>query len=144
MSRRRRRRKNWIRFPVTPALAKKIGTATREALNGVVDVSDKFSKTDIGHFVLFMVAWKIIGQKALAVVVGLPLFIAGVGVWFLVMRRFMLPYRVLIKEDKATKTKEWAVQQFKFQSGDAKGIVGGAFVFVIVGWCIVWILVIFV
>jgi hypothetical protein len=124
-------------------IGKEIGTATREALMGVVDVSDKFSKTDVGRFVLVMVAYKIVGQKALAIVLGIPIFLFGVGIWMYLLKRFMMPYQVLVKEDKTTKTKEYATQRFKFESGDAKSVVGVAFTIVICAWSIMWVLLIF-
>ena len=34
-----------------------IGNAVKESLNAVVDVSDKFGKTDVGKFTMLMVAW---------------------------------------------------------------------------------------
>lgn len=124
-------------------MGKEIGIATREALNGVVDVSDKFSKTDIGHFVMFMVAWKILGQKALAVTLGIPIFLAGIGLWVYLLKGIMMPYRVLVKEDKAAKTKEYGSAQFKFASAELRACTGLLFAGSIVAWCIAWIIVIF-
>lgn len=48
-----------------------VGTAIKEGLNAVVDVSDKFGKTDVGKFTLAMVAWKIMGKDVLRIFFGI-------------------------------------------------------------------------
>lgn len=48
-----------------------IGTAVRESLMGVVDVADKFGNTNVGKFTLVMVAWKIIGEDLIRIILGI-------------------------------------------------------------------------
>jgi hypothetical protein len=48
-----------------------IGTAVKEGLTAVVDVADKFGKTDVGKFTLAMVAWKVMGKDILRIAFGL-------------------------------------------------------------------------
>jgi hypothetical protein len=124
-------------------VGKEVGEATREALNSVVDVSDKFGKTDVGRFVMIMVAWRIIGKDAVKIVFGIPIFLAGVGVWFYIMRKFFFPQRILIKDDKATKTKEWKTIQFEWRNGESKASTALLFAVTIVGWCIAMLTTIF-
>ncbi len=123
-------------------IGKEVGEATRDALNSVVDVSDKFSRTDVGRFVLVMVAWKIIGHQIMGVVLGIPIFLSGIGLWIWVTRRFFFPRRVLVKEDTTTKTKEWKVTQYQFE-GDGRGFTGAALLLSIIAWCIVCLIIIF-
>ena len=52
-----------------------IGNAVKEGLNAVVDVSDKFSKTDVGKFTMLMIAWKVIGRDVLRIIIGFVFFI---------------------------------------------------------------------
>lgn len=52
-----------------------IGTAVKEGLTAVVDVSDKFTKTDVGKFTLIMIAWKVMGEDVVGLVVGILFFI---------------------------------------------------------------------
>lgn len=56
---------NWV------GIGGEIGNGVKEALNAVVEVSDKFGKTDVGKFTLYMVAWKIIGKDLIKIVLGL-------------------------------------------------------------------------
>jgi hypothetical protein len=123
-------------------IGKEIGIATKEGLESVVDVSEKFGTTNVGHFVMFMVAWKIIGKSILAVVLGIPLWIAGVCLWMYSMRRFFWGVNVVSKIN-ADKSKEFVLNKYKFDSGEARATAGffhGAF---LGAWCILWIVAIF-
>lgn len=55
---------NWV------GVGGEIGAAVKESLNGVVDVADKFGKTDVGRFTMIMVAWKVIGKDIVRMVLG--------------------------------------------------------------------------
>lgn len=48
-----------------------IGGAVKESLNAVVDVADKFGKTEVGRFTMLMVAWKIIGKDIVRIFIGI-------------------------------------------------------------------------
>jgi hypothetical protein len=75
-----------------------IGNAVKEGLNAVVDVSDKFGKTDVGRFTMVMVAWKIIGKDLVRIALGL-LFII---IFTFVLLRSYKNYctrRILIKSN---------------------------------------------
>lgn len=124
-------------------VGKEIGEATRDALNSVVDVSDKFSKTDVGKFVLVMVAYKVIGQKIIAVVLGIPVFLFGIGVWIFVFRRFFCSYRVLIENDTTVKVKKYNTVNYEFYTSEGRAGAGIALFVAIAGWSIVWIVLIF-
>lgn len=47
-----------------------VGTAIREGLDAVVDVSDKFGKTDVGKYTMILVAWKVIGKDIVRIILG--------------------------------------------------------------------------
>jgi hypothetical protein len=51
-----------------------VGTAINEGLTAVVDVADKFGKTDVGKFTLVLVAWKVMGKDVVKIVLGLLFF----------------------------------------------------------------------
>lgn len=55
---------NWV------GVGGEVGTAVREGLNAVVDVADKFGKTDVGRFTMILVAWKVIGKDIMRIVLG--------------------------------------------------------------------------
>jgi len=52
-------------------LGREIGLTVKESLEAVVDVSDKFSKTNVGKFTLALVFYKIAGRDVLQLFVGL-------------------------------------------------------------------------
>lgn len=76
-----------------------IGTAVKEGLTAVVDVSEKFGKTDVGKFTLVMIAWKVMGEDAVGLVVGLLFFIVTVTLITVLFRRLTKNERVLIKDN---------------------------------------------
>lgn len=124
-------------------VGREIGIAVREGLNGVVDLSERFGKAEVGRFVLFMVAWKILGHELLAVVLGIPLFVAGVALWAFLLRRFFLPRRLLVEHDPQTKVRKWQVTTYQFSSNDGRTGAACIFAGAIVVWCVTWIAVIF-
>jgi hypothetical protein len=71
-----------------------IGTAIDEGLNAVVDVADKFGKTDVGKFTLVMIAWKIIGKDIIRIVLGLLFFTAVTWLFVRVYRNSYQPKKV--------------------------------------------------
>jgi hypothetical protein len=76
-----------------------IGTAVKEGLTAVVDVSEKFGKTDVGKFTLVMIAWKVMGEDAVGLVVGLLFFIVTVTLVTLFFKRITRTRKVLIKDN---------------------------------------------
>src|SRR4051812_35957038 len=49
----------WVEF------GKNVGTAMDAGLTSLTDHADKFSKTDVGHFTMAVIAWKVAGRDAL-------------------------------------------------------------------------------
>lgn len=82
---------NWV------GVGGEIGTAVKEGLTAVVDVADKFGKTDVGKFTLLMVAWKVMGQDVVRIVLGLLFFAVAIFIEIRV-------YKSLFKEKKVLKT----------------------------------------
>lgn len=52
-----------------------VGTAINEGLTAVVDVADKFGKTDVGKFTLVLVAWKVMGSDVVKILLGILFFV---------------------------------------------------------------------
>jgi hypothetical protein len=79
---------NWV------GVGGEIGTAVKEGLTAVVDVADKFGKTDVGKFTLVMVAWKVMGKDVVRIFLGL-LFITTLTVFmFRMYRKTFTTYRI--------------------------------------------------
>lgn len=74
-----------------------IGTAVREGLTGVVDVSDKFGKTDVGKFTLVMVAWKVMGKDIIRIIIGLIFIISIIVIVFYSFRKNCITRKVIVE-----------------------------------------------
>lgn len=113
-------------------IGREVGIATREGLTSVVDVSEKFGGTNVGRFVMVMVAWRIIGKDLTLIVFGVPLWLFGVWVWAWSMRRFFFGYRAVQSFNKETKEKTFTqVAAYKFQGDEARCFCGVAHTFAI-------------
>jgi hypothetical protein len=51
-----------------------VGIAIREGLMAVVDVSEKFGETKVGQFTMFMIAWKLVGESVITIIIGVVIF----------------------------------------------------------------------
>lgn len=80
---------NWV------GVGGEIGTAVKEGLTAVVDVADKFGKTDVGRFTLVMVAWKVMGKDIVKIILGLLFFATFITTLILIYRRIVLPHKFL-------------------------------------------------
>ena len=76
-----------------------IGNAVKESLNAVVDVSDKFGKTDVGKFTMVMVAWKIIGRDLLRIFFGIVFATIYTIFMFRYYKKGFTTYRIAIKDN---------------------------------------------
>ncbi len=75
-----------------------IGTAVKEGLTAVVDVADKFSNTDVGKFTMTLIAWKVIGQDIVRIILGLFFFAVLTIIEIKIYRRVVMPRKELIKD----------------------------------------------
>ena len=101
-----------------------VGAAVREGLDAVVDVADKFGKTDVGKFTMYMVAWKVIGKDLVRIVLGI-IFIIGFT-WFLIysFKTTCLDRRVVLRNPGFMKyPKEYKIIQPYFGDGNGLGAI---------------------
>jgi len=99
-------------------IGKEIGVAVRDGLTAVKDVAVDFSKTDVGTFTMALIAWKVVGQDVLGVVIGVPLWITIVLVLVWAYKRTCLPYRVVIEDPGLFKyPKKYEVVNSRFDDG---------------------------
>ncbi len=119
-----------------------IGIATKEGLSAVVDEANRFGATKVGTFIMAMVAWRIVGHDFLRVILGIPIWIAGVLLWVWSYRRLHIGYRALKTKDG--KAREWeSVPPIPFKTGDGKVASACIHVAVLAIWCGVWMALIF-
>lgn len=80
---------NWV------GVGGEIGSAVKEGLSAVVDVADKFGKTDVGKFTLVMVAWKVMGKDIVQIVLGLLFFIVFTSVLIWLSKKALATKKIL-------------------------------------------------
>ncbi len=120
-------------------IGREIGIATKEGLNAVVDVSERFGATNVGRFVMLMIAWRVMGHDLLRVIIGIPIWLGGVWFWVYLAKRFFFGYRVLKSHDAATKTKVYEDHPaYKFDStyGSGKESVGAVLIIGAIVWVV--------
>jgi hypothetical protein len=85
-------------------LGKEIGGAIREGLESLTDVADHFSKTKVGKFTMFLIAFKVLGYPCIQLAIGLPLLLFGVIMYGIIIFKYCLPYRYLKSKENGKKT----------------------------------------
>lgn len=110
-------------------LGKEIGVAVHEGLSAVADDVNHFAGTPVGKFTLFMIAFKIIGDRVIHIVLGIPLYFIVMFMWFRATGYFFgLGKRVVVireTTDGGKKIKEYGpAPTYKFQSGDGRATAG--------------------
>jgi hypothetical protein len=92
-------------------LGDEVGKAVDGSLKAITSNAVELSKTGVGHFTMFIIAWKVIGDKAIAVLVGLLFLIFFTPIFVWSFWRMCIPRRVLTSKDKDGK-KEWRIINF--------------------------------
>jgi len=113
---------NWV------GVGGEIGNDIKEALNAVVDVSDKFDKTNVGKFTMVLVAWKIIGKDIIRILLGI-IFIILFSIFVYKTLRKMYPYKITTKDNG---WKIWLPKEYEiFEPNTYEGYAMVKFVYVI-------------
>ena len=110
-------------------VGKEVGVAVKEGLLAVVEVSDKFGKTDVGKFTMLMVAWKVIGKDIIRILLGIAFIILMTVITFRVYRNLFMTKRYLIKSEGWFKHKEYKVVE---PSDWGEGFIGLRFLLLII------------
>jgi hypothetical protein len=114
-----------------------VGTAVKEGLTAVVDVADKFGKTDVGRFTLVMVAWKVIGRDIVKIILGLLFFATLTFILIYAFRRLALARKIIIENPGFLKyPKKYQVVETEL---DSDGVATVAIIFVILFLLGIWI-----
>jgi hypothetical protein len=110
-------------------MGREIGEAVKGGLESVVDVSNRFADTPVGKFTLVMIAWKVIGQDLLGVVLGLPLYLMLLSIWLHFVR--MMFFGRWVKRLVDGKKQHVFQKPMEFQTADSK--FGSAWALIIIG-----------
>ena len=89
-------------------MGKEVGVAINESLSALTVQADSFSKTGVGKFTMFMVAWKVIGKDFIRFLVGVPLLITWTVLFVWLFRKNCITYSVPSKQNP-DKSKEYKV-----------------------------------
>jgi hypothetical protein len=79
-------------------LGKEVGTAAREGLSALSDESNKFAETKVGKYVMFIIAFKILGYPITQLIVGLLIFFIGTTIFVIYFLREGISKRYITKE----------------------------------------------
>lgn len=125
-------------------LGKEIGEATNGALSAITTQADSFSKTGVGKFVMFMVAWKVLGNELVRVGIGVPMYLLLVIIWCYSFYKNCITRSVLTKV-LPDKTKEYEIVNGPSQRyGDAGlNIVRAVHACILIGTTVIAALTIF-
>lgn len=84
---------NWV------GVGKEVGEAMNSGLEAVTTQASKFADTKVGKFTMFLIAWRVIGERATAIsvhlIVGLGIILFGMPVVIWSYRRMVIPRQVL-------------------------------------------------
>lgn len=122
-------------------LGREVGVAVHEGLSAVAGDINTFAGTPVGKFTLFMIAFKIVGDRAIHLIIGIPMYFVVMGIWFYLYQRLFGGKMVVVKEDydEATKkrTKTYARDKgYPWAGDDSKngaGIFMGGFALLFTG-----------
>lgn len=105
-----------------------VGTAVREGLNAVVDVSEKFGNTKVGTFTMYLIAWKVVGVDVVRIILGL-LFVT-IATFFILKALNSLSTRKL--STKGDWYQFWVAKEYQVvEPEDFDGIQGMKFLYVV-------------
>jgi len=96
-------------------LGNEVGQAVNGALVALTKTAGDFSKTELGKFTMFMVAWKVMGGDMVRLIVGsfiiLFFFTFFVIKWFTTCRPKRYLYSKKWDEDKKDWNQEWRIHE---------------------------------
>lgn len=103
-------------------------------------MSEKFGATGVGRFVMIMIAWKVFGDRLLGIVLGIPIWLLGLTLWWKTLQRFFFGYRTYNKASK-----DWIQQPpYSWSPGhEGRAMAGGTLILTIVAWTIAMMFVVF-
>lgn len=80
-------------------VGREVGVAVREGLSALNEESNKFADTKVGTFVMFIIAFKVMGYVVIQFIIGVPLIIIGTFVFIFYFMRNCVDKKVLVSEE---------------------------------------------
>ena len=105
-----------------------VGTAVREGLNAVVDVSEKFGNTKVGTFTMYLIAWKVVGVDITRIILGL-LFVTIATFFILKALKSLTTRKISIK---GAWYQFWVTKEYQIvEPDDFEGIQAMKFLYIL-------------
>lgn len=86
-----------------------IGVAVNEGLTAVTTNANTFAQTPVGKWTMFVIIFKVIGEKIIGYFVGLVFFLIGIPVWIWSYRRY-IPHKYVHKVNYGPDGKKTSVE----------------------------------
>lgn len=130
-------------FGFAKGLGKEVGVAMNEGLKAVENHADKIANTGVGKFIMFLIAYKVIGTDFIQFIVGVPLLFIGTFIFIWSYRKNCIPRSMLetVKREGKEAVKTYVIINEK--KYDKDGNQRWAHIIMYFIWCIFCILVIF-
>lgn len=71
-------------------MGEEVGKAVSGALTAVTDSASKFADTKVGRLTVALVIWKVVARDAVGIVIGIPVLITFIVLWWRAYRRTCL------------------------------------------------------
>lgn len=104
-------------------LGDEVGKAVNGGLSAVTTQANNFAQTPVGKWTMFVIIFKVLGEKVIQYLVGISMFIIGIPLWIWSYRRF-LPHDYVRRVTYAADGKTKAASEYDHRSGDDSWIVG--------------------
>jgi hypothetical protein len=112
-------------------LGKEIGVAVREGLGALTEETNKLADTKVGHFIMFIIAFKVLGYPIIQMLIGIPILLFGTIIFTIYFRNSCLRRRVLVKVsgEGKEKVKEYSfVDPVEFYFAPVSVVIYGVFI----------------
>jgi hypothetical protein len=122
-------------------IGNEVGKAVDGSLKAITSNAVDLSKTGLGKYTMFLVAWKVMGTSVIQLFIGLLFGMVFVPLFVWSYWRMCIPRRVLVQDSADKKTQDWEVIN-KTDDDETNGVRWMHFVTFII-WIIVEAIVIF-
>lgn len=106
------------RFGKWVGLGKEVGVAVSEGLSSLNEETNKFADTRVGKYVMFIIAFKILGYPITQLIVGFTIFMIGTIIFIVYFFREGLSKR-FVNEEKTVQgvtTKSYGIKDNKYKA----------------------------
>jgi hypothetical protein len=90
-------------------IGREVGVAVNSSLEAITTQADHFAHTGVGKFTMVLVAWKVIGDQAVHLIVGLLEVLLMLPLWIWSYRRFCIPRSMVIKKGQGF----WGAKEYE-------------------------------